>query len=49
MGQDWGEGSGGTTHVNRGSNTEEHSGDWLSTPKSASNMLCTLGQVTLPL
>ena len=42
----WLGGSSGTSHVNRASNTEEHSGDWLSTPKLASKMLCTLGQVT---
>ena len=46
MGQNLVGGSSGTSHVNRASNTEEHSGDWLSTPKLASKMLCTLGQVT---
>lgn len=45
MGHNSGWGSGGTSHVNRASNTGEYSGDWLSTPNLASKMLCTLGQV----
>ena len=44
-----GEGAGGPPTSTGVPTRGEHSGDWLSTPKSASNMLCTLGQVTLPL